>query len=103
MGATEHIELVSAIDEALMNADLMTAIDEATSTVDLMGAIDEAVMHVDLMSAIDEAVAHVEGLNSSNTMLYTAGGLLLAFGAVAVGLKGKQSFNKDDHFESLLN
>jgi len=113
--AMSHVEFMSAINEALDHTELMSAVDEAFSHVELFGAINEALDHAELMSAVDEAFAHVDLLSAvdeamtfidtpktSSTYLYVAGGLVLALGAAALGIK-KNAFKDDDHFESLLN
>ena len=82
---------------------MLDEIADAIDHADLMTAIDEAFEHIEFISAIDEALEFVNSpKQSSSTYLYVAGGLILALGAAALGIK-KQAFKNDDHYESLLN
>jgi len=95
-------DLLSAIDESFAHVELFGAINEALDHAELMSAVDEAFAHVDLLSAVDEAMTFIDTPKTSSTYLYVAGGLVLALGAAALGIK-KNAFKDDDHFESLLN
>jgi len=81
---------------------MLDEISGALDHADLMTAIDEAIDHVEFISAIDEAIDFANSPKQSSTYLYVAGGLILALGAAALGIK-KQAFKNDDHYESLLN
>jgi len=78
----EHVEMLSAIDDAFDHVEMLTAIDEAFEHVEslrgssmfhgdaqpeIISALDDAMVHVDMLTAIDEAFEHVDMLTADDS------------------------------------